>query len=58
MILRTHVCCHEGASFHLHEVTDFKGQKLLPGKHKPENFTQYILFMVFPFFNELQVILT
>lgn len=49
MILRTHVCCHEGESFHL-DVTNFKGQNLLPEKHKPENFTQYILYMVFPFF--------
>lgn len=50
MILGTHVCCHEGESFHLLAVTDFKGQNLLLEKHKPENFTQYILYMVFPFF--------
>lgn len=50
MILRTHVRCHERESFHLHGVRDFKGQNLLPEKHKPEDFTQYILYMVFPFF--------
>lgn len=44
------VCCHEGESFHLDRVTNIRGQILLPEKHKPENFTQYTMYMVFPFF--------
>lgn len=55
MILRTHVCCHEGESFHLDGVTNIKGQILLPEKHEPENFTQYILYVAFPLFKWIAI---
>lgn len=43
------MCCHEGESFRPHGVTDVRGQNLLPEKYKPDTFTQYILYMIFPF---------